>query len=145
MGVITPSDMHFERHHAGIPQIDPKRYKLLIHGMVERPMAIDAAPTLHIDLRPVGVVHSPVADLIEMPPEGLPATIEVFPEYAPGLFRLESNTHITVVGRLDRARRDTPETVRPNGRGDPRRRGSSPAAARPAPTPSASPAPGSSG
>ncbi|MEK7847527.1 MAG: tRNA (N6-threonylcarbamoyladenosine(37)-N6)-methyltransferase TrmO [Chloroflexota bacterium] len=86
-------------------------------------LTIDAAPTLHIDLRPVGVVHSPVADLIEMPPEGLPATIEVFPEYASGLFRLESNTHITVVGWLDRARRDTLETVRPNGRGDPRRRG----------------------
>ncbi|MEK7847803.1 MAG: hypothetical protein AAB270_02640, partial [Chloroflexota bacterium] len=25
MGVITPSDMHVARHHAGIPQIDPKR------------------------------------------------------------------------------------------------------------------------
>lgn len=37
MGVITPSDMHFERHHAGIPELDPGRYKLLVHGMVERP------------------------------------------------------------------------------------------------------------
>ncbi len=39
VGTITPSDLHFERHHAGVPQIDPKRYKLLIHGLVERPMA----------------------------------------------------------------------------------------------------------
>lgn len=37
MGTITPSDMHFERHHGGIPQIDPRRYKLLIHGLVDRP------------------------------------------------------------------------------------------------------------
>jgi sulfane dehydrogenase subunit SoxC len=37
-GIITPSDLHFERHHAGVPNIDPERYELLIHGMVERPM-----------------------------------------------------------------------------------------------------------
>jgi len=36
-GTITPSDLHFERHHAGVPEIDPKSYTLLIHGMVERP------------------------------------------------------------------------------------------------------------
>lgn len=36
-GVITPADLHFERHHAGVPAIDPERYELLIHGMVERP------------------------------------------------------------------------------------------------------------
>jgi sulfane dehydrogenase subunit SoxC len=35
---ITPSDLHFERHHAGIPNIDPQKYELLIHGMVNRPM-----------------------------------------------------------------------------------------------------------
>ncbi|MGQ0737234.1 MAG: sulfite dehydrogenase [Acidobacteriota bacterium] len=37
-GIITPSDLHFERHHGGVPAIDPKRYSLLIHGMVDRPM-----------------------------------------------------------------------------------------------------------
>ncbi len=37
-GIITPSDLHFERHHAGVPDIDPQGYSLLIHGMVERPM-----------------------------------------------------------------------------------------------------------
>ncbi len=37
-GIITPADLHFERHHAGIPAIDPERYELLIHGMVDRPM-----------------------------------------------------------------------------------------------------------
>ena len=37
-GTITPSDLHFERHHGGVPAIDPESYSLLIHGMVERPM-----------------------------------------------------------------------------------------------------------
>ncbi|MBC8109519.1 MAG: sulfite dehydrogenase [Verrucomicrobia bacterium] len=37
-GTITPSDLHFERHHNGVPEIDPKKYELLIHGMVEKPM-----------------------------------------------------------------------------------------------------------
>ncbi len=40
-GIITPSDLHYERHHAGVPAIDPHRYKLLIHGMVERPAIFD--------------------------------------------------------------------------------------------------------
>ena len=37
-GVITPSDLHFERHHAGIPALDPERHTLTIHGLVERPL-----------------------------------------------------------------------------------------------------------
>lgn len=42
-GVITPADLHFERHHAGIPDIDPSRYKLVIHGLVDRPMVFTLA------------------------------------------------------------------------------------------------------
>jgi sulfane dehydrogenase subunit SoxC len=42
-GIVTPADLHFERHHAGVPAIDPQRYKLLIHGMVERPQVFDLA------------------------------------------------------------------------------------------------------
>lgn len=37
-GIVTPSDLHFERHHAGVPDVDPARYALLIHGRVERPL-----------------------------------------------------------------------------------------------------------
>lgn len=37
VGIVTPADLHYERHHAGVPAIDPDRYSLLIHGMVERP------------------------------------------------------------------------------------------------------------
>jgi len=36
-GTITPSDLHFERHHNGIALIDPKKYELLMHGLVSRP------------------------------------------------------------------------------------------------------------
>ncbi len=43
MGTITPSDLHFERHHGGVPTVDPKTYSLLIHGMVERPMMFTLA------------------------------------------------------------------------------------------------------
>ena len=43
-GTITPSGLHFERHHNGVPEIDPTRHELVIHGMVRRPLAftIDA-------------------------------------------------------------------------------------------------------
>jgi sulfane dehydrogenase subunit SoxC len=43
MGIITPSDLHFERHHGGVPEIDPQQYSLLIHGLVERPMVFTLA------------------------------------------------------------------------------------------------------
>src|SRR5881396_2135806 len=37
-GIVTPSSLHFERHHNGVPLIDPARHRLLIHGLVNRPM-----------------------------------------------------------------------------------------------------------
>jgi len=37
-GIITPSSLHFERHHSGVPDIDPAQHQLLIHGLVERPL-----------------------------------------------------------------------------------------------------------
>ena len=35
-GIITPNGLCFERHHAGVPNIDPDRHRLLVHGLVER-------------------------------------------------------------------------------------------------------------
>ena len=35
-GTITPSDLVFERHHSGIPAIDPARHALLVHGLTDR-------------------------------------------------------------------------------------------------------------
>lgn len=37
-GIITPSALHFERHHAGVPDIDPAQHQLAVHGKVDRPM-----------------------------------------------------------------------------------------------------------
>ena len=42
-GTITPADLHFERHHGGVPEIDPDRYELLVHGMVDRPTVFSLA------------------------------------------------------------------------------------------------------
>ncbi|MBM5813088.1 MAG: sulfite dehydrogenase, partial [Gammaproteobacteria bacterium] len=39
-GTITPSDLHFERHHAGVPFIDPAKHTLLIHGLVASPLML---------------------------------------------------------------------------------------------------------
>jgi sulfane dehydrogenase subunit SoxC len=33
-GIITPSGVHFERHHAGWHDIDPAQHRLMIHGLV---------------------------------------------------------------------------------------------------------------
>jgi len=37
-GIITPSSLHFERHHSGVPRIDPAEHRLMIHGLVDRPL-----------------------------------------------------------------------------------------------------------
>ena len=37
-GIITPSGLCFERHHGGIAEIDPANHRLMVHGMVERPL-----------------------------------------------------------------------------------------------------------
>jgi sulfane dehydrogenase subunit SoxC len=42
-GIITPSGLHYERHHAGIPNIDPAKHRLIIHGLVDQPISYSAA------------------------------------------------------------------------------------------------------
>ncbi|MBM3768699.1 MAG: sulfite dehydrogenase [Acidobacteria bacterium] len=42
-GIITPAGLHFERHHAGVPDIDPAKHSLLIHGLVDRPLVFSMA------------------------------------------------------------------------------------------------------
>lgn len=38
-GLITPSRLHFERHHSGIPAIEPSRHRLYLTGLVDRPLS----------------------------------------------------------------------------------------------------------
>ena len=37
-GIITPSGLCFERHHSGIAEIDPQKHRLMINGLVEKPL-----------------------------------------------------------------------------------------------------------
>ncbi len=39
-GSITPNGLFFERHHAGVPGIDPGDHRLALHGMVDRPLVL---------------------------------------------------------------------------------------------------------
>jgi sulfane dehydrogenase subunit SoxC len=38
LGIITPSALHYEVCRGGVPDIDPNKHRLLIHGMVDRPL-----------------------------------------------------------------------------------------------------------
>jgi sulfane dehydrogenase subunit SoxC len=40
LGIITPSALHFEVCRGGVPEIDPHKHRLLIHGMVDRPLIL---------------------------------------------------------------------------------------------------------
>ncbi len=59
-----------------------------------------------MELHPVGVVHSPVEDPGEMPFEGVPARVELLPQFEEGLAGILEGTHLIVVGWLDRASRE---------------------------------------
>lgn len=69
-------------------------------------------------IRPIGVVRSAVRERKQMPPLGLPAAVELFPEYADGLLHLEKHSHVWVLAWMDGAERDllqvVPRGVRPD-------------------------------
>jgi sulfane dehydrogenase subunit SoxC len=37
-GIITPNGLCFERHHSGVAEVDPAQHRLMINGLVERPL-----------------------------------------------------------------------------------------------------------
>lgn len=37
-GNITPNGLLFERHHSGIAEVDPADYRLMLHGLVDKPL-----------------------------------------------------------------------------------------------------------
>jgi len=43
LGNLTASGLHFERHHGGIPTIDPAKHTLVVHGMVDTPKKFSMA------------------------------------------------------------------------------------------------------
>ena len=42
-GIITPNGLCFERHHAGIAEIEPGAHRLMINGLVEKPLVFTMA------------------------------------------------------------------------------------------------------
>ncbi len=76
-----------------------------------------------LDLVQIGVVHSDVSDRRLMPPEGVLAQIEIFPEFEDGLLLIEENSHIWVVVWLEDADRDRLQIIRPTYEPSRRRRG----------------------
>jgi sulfane dehydrogenase subunit SoxC len=47
-GMITPSGLHFERHHQGWVDIDPTRHRLMINGLVDSPSVFTMADLLRL-------------------------------------------------------------------------------------------------
>ena len=39
-GIITPNGLFFNRHHGGTPDINPNEHRLMIHGLVEKPLVL---------------------------------------------------------------------------------------------------------
>lgn len=39
-GTVTPNGLFFERHHAGVPAIDPAQHRLMVHGLVKKPLVL---------------------------------------------------------------------------------------------------------
>src|ERR1700681_3553403 len=37
-GTTTPNGLHFTINHGGVPNIDPDKHRLVIHGLVKRPL-----------------------------------------------------------------------------------------------------------
>lgn len=42
-GIITPNGLCFERHHSGIADIDPEQHRLMINGLVDKPLIFTVA------------------------------------------------------------------------------------------------------
>ena len=45
-GIITPNGLCFERHHGGIAEIDPADHRLMINGLVDKPLIFTMADIL---------------------------------------------------------------------------------------------------
>ena len=50
-GTITPNGLHYERHHNGVPAIDPAQHQLLIDGLVNQPLSFDIKSLLRYPMQ----------------------------------------------------------------------------------------------
>jgi len=40
MGIVTPNGLFFSRSHGGVAHVDPNEFRLMIHGLVEKPIVL---------------------------------------------------------------------------------------------------------
>ena len=52
LGTVTPTGLIYERHHNGVPDIDPEQHQLAIHGMVRQPLLLQHGRSAQV---PVGL------------------------------------------------------------------------------------------
>lgn len=50
-GTLIPNGLHFERHHNGVPQINPEHHRLIIHGLVDNPLKFTVKDLLRYPMR----------------------------------------------------------------------------------------------
>lgn len=65
-------------------------------------------------LQPIGVVRSGAISFAELLRHGIPAQVEIYPEFAAGLQGIESSSHIIVIGWLHEADRHLLRVHRPS-------------------------------
>jgi len=76
-GMITPNGLHFDRSHSGTPDIDPDQHRLVIHGLVKRPLVftMEALARYHRESRIAflecagnsGALYAPQAQALNAP------------------------------------------------------------------------------
>jgi tRNA-Thr(GGU) m(6)t(6)A37 methyltransferase TsaA len=84
---------------------------------IPKNVAYERARGTSMVLTPIGVVRSSIADRQEMPTFGVPARVEIFPEFAEGLRHLQKHTHVWILAWLHEADR-TRLLVTPRGVSD---------------------------
>jgi|GEM_PF-77051 len=71
----------------------------------------DKAAINEINIRQIGIVHSPESDVLGMSLQGQTAAIEIFPEYMGGLRRIEDHSNLWILTWFHKANREILETV----------------------------------
>ena len=56
-GIITPSGVAFERHHGGVAEIDPAKYRLMINGLVDKPLVFTLEDLKRFHGRTLSLIH----------------------------------------------------------------------------------------
>lgn len=82
-----------------------------------------AEETELFEIHPIGIVHSEIVDRRMIPPNGVPAAVEVFEEFQEGLLLVEENSHLWLLAWLRGTEREQLQIVRPDYAPQRRRRG----------------------